>query len=151
MRREKIKIEAILKNINQTFYVINRPLQMFYTKIDHETIIGEDEGVLFFYKLDNLVLPFEKTAFAGRKFTLQLTNGSVEECHGQWWNEMSKSARELFKDIKLCCFACSTKEELNKCYVFSGYTCEMEWLEKLVSEYKGEIFDYWEYKKLLKL
>lgn len=150
MEREKIKIEAIVSSGGQVFYVINRPLQMSYTKIDHETIIGEDEGALRFYKRDNMTLPFGETAFGGHKFTLQLTDGSVEECHGQWWDDMSKSARELFKDTRLCHFVHGTKEELKKCYVFCGCVCEMVWLEKLLSEYKGDVFEYWEYEKILK-
>ena len=121
---------------------------MHYTKIDHETIIGEDEGILRFFKFEYPTPRFE--AFAGRKFTLQLTDGSVEECHGQWWDDMSKSARELFKDTRLCHFAHETKEKLKECYVFCGCVCEMVWLEKLLSEYKGDVFEYWEYKEKLR-
>lgn len=32
MQKEKIKIEAIVNGGDQMFYVINRPLQMSYTK-----------------------------------------------------------------------------------------------------------------------
>lgn len=148
MQKEKIKIEAIVKNGEQVFYVINRPLQMHYTKIDHETIIGEDEGILRFFKFEHPTPRFE--AFAGQKFTLQLTDGSVEECYGQWWDDMSKSARKLYEDVELCYFAHATKQKLKDCYVYGGARCEKKWLEKLLSEYKGDVFEYWEYKEKLR-
>lgn len=147
MQKEKIKIEAIVKSGDQVFYVINRPLQMSYTKIDRETIIGEDEGVLMFYVFERPTPRFK--AFAGWKFTLPLTDGSVEECHGQWWNGMSKSARKLYEGVELCRFACGTKQELKDCYVYRGVVCDKKWLEKLLSEYKGDVFEYWEYKEKL--
>lgn len=149
MNKEKIKIVAIVKSGEQTKYVLNRPIQMSYTKIDRETIIGEDEGVHSFYRRDDMTLPFGKTAFAGRKFILPLTDGTIEECRGQWWSDLSKSAMELFPLDSLCDFAYATKEELRDCYVFTGSMCEMQWLEKLVAEYKGETYEYWEYKKIL--
>ena len=48
---EKIKIIAIVREPGGTdCYVLNRDIKYTYTKIDRETIIGEDEGVLNFYK-----------------------------------------------------------------------------------------------------
>ena len=42
---EKIKIIAIISNVNRGFaYVLNRDIEYTYTKIDEDTIIGEDEG-----------------------------------------------------------------------------------------------------------
>lgn len=148
MGAEKIKIEAIVKSEHQIFYVLNRPLQMYYTKIDHETIIGEDEGVLRFYKFELPTSRFK--AFAGHKFTLPLTDGSVEECHGQWWDDMTKSARELYEGVELRRFVYNTKQELKNCYVYYGAICEKKWLEKLLSGYKGDVFEYWEYKEKLR-
>ena len=58
---EKIKIVAIVREPDGSYaYVINRDIQYIYTKIDSETIIGEDEGVLTFYKRDGIILPFGK-------------------------------------------------------------------------------------------
>ena len=45
--REKIKIIAIIGSFNGGLaYVLNRDIDYVYTKIDKDTIIGEDEGVL---------------------------------------------------------------------------------------------------------
>lgn len=150
MTKEKIKIVAIVKSGEHIHYVLNRPLQYSYTKIDRETIIGEDEGALCFYKRDDMVLPFGKTAFAGRKFTLQLTDGTIEECRGQWWDDMSTSANELFPLDSICYFPHATKDQLSECYVFYGGMCEKQWLEKLIAEYNGATYEYWEYGKMLK-
>lgn len=150
MGTDKIKIVAIVVNGDHKCYVLNRPLHLSYTKIDNETIIGEDEGVLSFFKRDYLVLPFGKTAFGGREFTLPLTDGTVEKCHGQWWDGMSASARELFDLNNLCYFAWSTNDKLKDCYVFYGCQCESQWLEGLESEYQGVSYGYWEYEKLIK-
>lgn len=147
--KEKIRIEAIVQHKSDwgtyNYYVLNRPLQMAYTKIDPDSIIGEDEGVLLFYeKLGG------KDAFGGREFTLNLTDGSVENCSGQWWDFRSESARLLYPDEAICNFAHSTKDDLNKCYVFYGAKCEKQWLDNLVSEYQGKIYEYWEYEKMIK-
>ena len=81
--QEKIKIIAIIDNVNDGFaYVLNRNIEYIYTKIDRDTIIGEDEGLLKFFKRDTNIYPFGKTAFGGRKFTLKLSDGTEEECHG---------------------------------------------------------------------
>ena len=146
---EKIKIVAIVRTSNgDNHYVLNRDINYTYTKIDRETIIGEDEGVLEFYKYDRLVLPFGKTAFGGRKFTLKLSDGTEEECHGQWWDAMSDAAYELFKG-KVTYFPSATITDLKNCYVFYGRRCDKQWLEQLIAEYKGEIYDYHDYKNML--
>lgn len=150
MGKEKIRIEAIVMHGDHRYYVINRPLQKSYTKIDHETIIGEDEGALSFYKREFLTLPFGKTAFGGRKFTLTLTDGTVEKCWGQWWDGITDSARELFSSTRIKHFAWNTADELKNCYVFYGGECEAAWLEKLEAEYQGKLYDYDEYEKIIK-
>lgn len=147
--RDRIKIIAIVKSGGTSFFVLNRRVQYSYTKIDRETIIGEDEGVLCFYKRDDMALPFGMRAFAGRKFTLPLTDGTSEQCSGQWWDAMSTSARELFPLDSLCSFPHATIDELRKCYVFCGGACEKQWLEKLVAEYKGAVYEYWEYENMI--
>ena len=148
---EKIKIIAIIREPGGDYeYVINRDIKYIYTKIDRETIIGEDEGVLQFYKRDASVLPFGKTAFGGRKFTLKLSDGTEEECHGQWWDGMSKLAKELYNYDNIVDFPSETVDNLQKCYLFCGRCCDKEWLEELKAEYKGKIYNYDEYRNIIK-
>lgn len=148
MNKQKIKIEAIVKTSDSLCFVINRPINLLYTKIDRETIIGYDEGVLSFYRKETYSSKLK--AFGGRKFKLQLTDGSIEECFGQWWDGMSESAKELYNSNNICYFPSATKDELKECYVYIGYRCEKKWLEKLISEYKGKIYEYWEYEKKIR-
>ena len=149
--QEKIKIIAIISNFNNGFaYVLNRDIEFIYTKIDEDTIIGEDEGVLTFYERDTRLYPFNKTAFGGREFTLKLSDGTEEKCHGQWWDGMSKSAKELFNYQDLADFHHATINDLKKYYLFYGGNCDKRWLENLISEYKGKIYDYHEYQNIVK-
>lgn len=148
---EKIKIMAIISGFNGGFaYVLNRDIEYAYTKIDENTIIGEDEGVLSFYERDNRIYPFGKTAFGGREFTLKLTDGTEEKCHGQWWDGMSKAAKELFDYNNLVDFPSATIDNLQKYYLFYGRCCDKEWLEELKAEYKGKVYDYNEYRDIVR-
>ena len=50
--KEPIRIEAIVKSKSgQLFFVFNRKVEFIHThtQFDHETIIGEDEGIYNFY------------------------------------------------------------------------------------------------------
>ena len=149
---DKIKILAIVKHTGcygeSYHYVLNRPLEKKYTKIDNETIIGYDEGALSFYKRERCSEHWK--AFGGSEFDLPLTDGSTEHCYGQWWDGMSDSAKELYNPDNLQHFAWGTKEELKRCYVYIGGECERKWLEELKKDYKGKIYDYWEYEKMIK-
>ena len=149
--QEKIKIIAIIREPGGHYeYVINRDIKYIYTKIDRETIIGEDEGVLQFYKRDASVLPFGKTAFGGREFTLKLSDGTEEKCHGQWWDDFSKSALELYDLDDIVYFPSATIDDLKKYYLFDGRRCDKRWLEKLIAEYKGKIYEHDEYRNIIK-
>lgn len=145
---DKIKIIAKVRFNDDYAYVLNRNVNFLYTKMDDKTIIGYDEEIYKFYKKDTFCERWK--AFGGRKFELKLTDGSVEKCYGQWWDGITKTAQELFKDKRIKLFTFSSNEELKKCYVYFGCWCDAEWLEKLDAEYTGKIYDYYEYEKILK-
>lgn len=148
MTREQIKVMAKVRFNDGFAYVLNRHSNLLYTKIDEETIIGEDEGMLQFYKRGYCSPTWQ--AFAGRKFEIPLSDGTVEKCYGQWWDEMSEAARELFDPKDLCDFTFGTIDELRKCYVYVGCRAVRKWVEKLDSEYNGKIYGYWDFEKLIK-
>lgn len=145
---EKIKVVAKVHCNNDFAYVLNRMPSFTYTKLDWQTIIGEDEGMHEFYMYDRCTDRYK--AFGGRKFQLHLADGNVEECHGQWWDGMNDTALKLFDRKDLCHFVYSTIEELKKCYVYTQCRAMIDWVKRLDSEYKGEIYDYWEFKKLIR-
>lgn len=64
---------------------------------------------------------------------------------------MSKAAKELFNPDDITYFSYSTIEELNKFYVYSGVYAIRRWIEKLDASYKGRVYDYWEFEKILKM
>lgn len=144
---EPIKAVAKVKFNDGYAYVLNRDIKFQYTKIDRFTIIGEDEGALSFFKYEPPSPNWK--AFGGRKFELLLTDGTVEKCYGQWWDGWSDAARQLFDVNQICCFTFSTIEELRKCYVYTGVYALKDWLKKLDDAYKGEIYEYWEYQKVI--
>lgn len=149
--QEKIKIIAIIRNPDGHYgYVINRDIKYIYTKIDRETIIGEDEGVLQFYKRDASIYPFDKTAFGGLEFTLKLSDGTEEKCNGQWWDDFSKAAIELFNLDDIVYFSSATIDDLKKYDLFYCRHCDKRWLEKLKAEYKGKIYNRDEYLNIIK-
>ena len=148
---EKIKIVAIVREPDGSYaYVTNRDIRYVYTKIDSETIIGEDEGVLTFYKRDGNILPFGKTAFGGREFTLKLSDGTEEKCNGRWWDDYSKAVIELFNLDDIVYFPSATVDDLKKFYLFYCRRCDKRWLEKLKAEYKGKVYEYDEYRRIVK-
>ena len=148
---EKIKIIAIIREQDGGYmYVINRDIKYIYTKIDRETIIGEDEGVLQFYKHDASIYPFGKTAFGGREFTLKLSDGTEEKCNGQWWDDFSNAALELYNIDDIVYFPSATIDDLKKFDLFYCRRCDRRWLEKLEAEYKGKIYTRDEYRDIIK-
>lgn len=148
---EKIKIIAIIREQDGGYmYVINRDIKYIYTKIDRETIIGEDEGVLQFYKRDASIYPFGKTAFGGREFTLKLSDGTEQKCNGQWWDDFSNAALELYNIDDIVYFPSATIDDLKKFDLFYCRRCDRRWLEKLEAEYKGKIYTRDEYRNIVK-
>ena len=146
---DKFKVVAKVRCNDRYAYVFDRRPEFLYTKIDHETIIGECDGMLRFYKRDSFGKYWK--AFGGAEFELKLTDGTVEKCFGQWWDGMSKAANELFNPDDITYFAYSTIEELRKCYVYSGCRAIRKWVGELDVSYEGTVYDYWEFEKLLKM
>ena len=145
---EPIKVVAKVKFNDGFAYVLNRNLDFRYTKIDQKTIIGEDEGTLLFYTYEPPSWRWK--AFTGRQFELTLTDGTVEKCHGQWWDGINDTIKELFDLDQIYYFSYSTIEMLKEHYLFMGCMAEKSWIEQLDSTYKDEIYGYWDYKKMIK-
>ena len=149
---EELKTEPI-KVIYKVFcnesyiYILNRKPHFLYTKIDKDTIIGEDEAMYQFYMRDEG--PYKYMAFGGRHFHIPLTDGTVEECHGQWWDGFNDTVRKLFNTENLRYFTYSTVEELRKCYVYTGCYADVEWIRKLDMEYNGDVYDHWKFKEMI--
>ncbi len=142
----KNKIIAIVKFNSGEAFVMENSIKLEYTKYGSDTIIGTDGCFLICYGYSNE--QYDK-AFAGRKFDLQLTDGNIEHCYGQWWNSVTKKAREVTQG-NIIHVTANSIDRLKNCYVFNGYCGIEDKVNKLRSEYSGKIYDYWEYEKIIK-
>ena len=150
---EPIKILAVVQFNSGEAYVLNRRPEYIYQR-DGNLLWAHDTGFYNVYKYDAPRRPINPNwsgwqAFAGRKFTLPMKDGSVTECTGQWWDagqgEISKKLNITLEHVTM-----ETIPGLIKCYVFCGSSIESEYREKLRSEYTGCVYPYREYEKLIK-
>lgn len=141
----KNKILAIVISNNKETYVLKRPVKLEYTKYD-DIIIGTDGLFVSVYYYETPVGRFK--AFAGRKFDLQLTNGTVEHCCGQWWDGRYDKAAEILGS-KIVSASAQSIDRLKECYVFIGYLGIEKEITRLRKRYKGKIYQYWEYEGII--
>lgn len=88
-------------------------------------------------------------AFANKKFDIQLENGEVVHCHGDWWSGYSEQSYKIVGKNIVSATA-NDIESLRKCYVFSGHETTPEKWDQLINSYTGRIYGYWEYEAILK-
>lgn len=147
MSDQEFRVINVVKFNDGVALVVDRMPELKYTKMDHETIIGEDSGAHKFYGFELPSPGF--VAFAGRKFELVLTDGSVIKCNGQWWALKTAAAQELFP--KTYHVTMATEDLLRECYVFYGYSFESGAFSRLMNQAAGmKNYEYREYEKLLK-
>ena len=83
-------------------------------------------------------------AFAGREFSLIMKDGSVEKIKNYWWSDGPYSEHGQFISV-----GGGTIEELQKCYVYSGYYINKQTFEKMLNEYYSREREY-EYREIEK-
>ena len=141
----ELKIEAIVKFNSGVAYVFNREPDYKY-KRNGDLLWANDGPFYSCYGYERPSRAFQ--AFAGRKFDLDLIDGGVIHCSGEWWD----SGLDQLKDIlglNLGSLTMETKEQLIKCYVFYRTSCDLDELEKLKAKYYGQVYNYWEYEAMI--
>ena len=119
------------------------------TKYGDDTIIGRIGGIFY----DFLAKRNERReAFGGRKFDIVLDNGEIEKCEGQWWDAVTERAREeLEKEgnpfSKMMLIGVSSVDRLSDCYVYYGLWASESKIEEMIADYKGRIYEYYEFKE----
>lgn len=141
------KIIAVVKFNDHEAYVLEKPINLKYTKYFNHTIVGTDGIFLSCYCYDSPSPNWK--AFAGREFDIQLTDGTIEHCNGQWWDGITSTAKSVINE-EIIGVTADDAESLKKCYVFTGYYGIKKEIEKIRAEYNGKIFEYREYEKVLK-
>lgn len=143
---EKIRIVAVVKFNDREAFVLNRMPELEYSRYG-DTIVGTDGT--FHECYGKWIDPVDK-AFGGREFELRMKDGEVVHCKGQWWSSITAKARKVIGE-NIIPLTLSTVEELRECYVFSGgIEGTREKIAVLRAEYEGPIYDYDEYRKILK-
>lgn len=145
-----MKIQAIVKSrSDQIFYVIDEIPDPISTKIKEKSIIQQYGDTLFNF----LVYSYNPgaKAFAGTEFEIKLDDGSIEKCNGLWWDRFNKDITEELrcrgKEGEFTNVGISTVGRLTECYVYSGFYIFNSDLEKMVTDYTGLIYDYYQYEK----
>ncbi len=148
----KNEIIAVVKFNDREALVLKEEPKLIYTKYGNDTIIGTDGIFYNFYYREEPNGSW--TAFAGRKFELELDNGETEKCYGQWWDGVTRRATEILgindTDNRVVYATACCVENLKKCYVFQGYKGLSKKIDELRKTYTGKVYDYWEYEKILK-
>lgn len=141
-------VEAIVEFNDGIAYVLDKPVEYKYYK-QGNMIIGLDDSCTFVqcYYYDRPTPGFY--AFGGHKFDIQLENGEVEHCYGQWWDGGYVKAEKLLGE-KLVNVTYRSIDDLKNCYVFFGGAAIDRNIDELRHSYSGKIHGYWEYEAILK-
>lgn len=139
------KIEAIVSMNGGEALVLSEKPKITYEKYGN-VLLGLDEHGVF---AGNYIheAPSERwKAFAGRKFDIPMSDGSIIKAERQWWD----GGLNQFKEILGCNIIHATARDivsLKNCYVFCGYSAVEEEYIKLRETYTGKIYEYREYER----
>lgn len=141
-----MELKALVKSNDDVSLVFDNIEPLKYYKIDG-LIYGTNSMLYECYYYDPPTERFK--AFAGRKFNLKLESGEIIKCEGQWWDGGYNKLSE-YLNVELRHTGANTINNLKRCYVYDAYNIDQEKKNDLVMNYKGSIYDYWEYGKLIK-
>lgn len=143
-----MKILTSVRFNDRKAYVLDESPNYIYYRLGSNIIYGTDGLFYHCYKYERMSTEFK--AFGGRKFSIHLNTGEIVECYGQWWDG-GYDTLEKELGIKLTHVTYNTKEELKKCYVYSGATADIGKFQELIKS-AGELYyhDYSDYEKILK-
>lgn len=117
-------LDIIITKNNQFFLILDKNPEFKYTKKE-KILSAYDNG---FYS-EYLYIPFSSGAFAGRKFEIPMSDGTIIKASGQYWDNWNINC--IFPTTSI---GYNTIEELQKIYVFNGGNYETkrinEWLKR---------------------
>lgn len=142
------KLEALVELNGREALVVRDDIYFEYEKYG-DIIIGIDETDTFLvvYVYDWPSKGFK--AFGGREFDIELKDGEIIHCNGQWWyGGANKAIEVLGRDI--ISVAVGSVNELTETYVFNSMYMFKDKLEELIYSYEGRLYEYDEYRKILR-
>jgi hypothetical protein len=140
--QEEIQIVDVIHNYSQyskvphIFLVISRAPNFVYEKVG-KNLIAHDSGFYDYMFIEQPWGRFE--AFAGRKFDIQLTDGTTMHCSGQVW-----SGRKVEPPESMIQIGCACLNDLERCYVFSSVEISKAKYDAWMASNKPS-FDYYKY------
>jgi hypothetical protein len=140
-----IKIIAVVKFNDGEAFVLDHAPELKYNMVAR-SIVGKALPFCrcYFYEAPG----YKSYAFAGAKFDITLEDGTVVHCFGQYWDGWTKAAlQDIGGSVERVTI--STNDELKKCYVYYGMYGIPAGIKELRTAYKGPVFDYWDYEKIL--
>ena len=143
---QPLKVVALVEFNKSQALVFNRMPSYKYT-IDGNLMWAKDGPFYSCFEYDKPSKNWQ--AFAGRKFDLDMLDGSVTKCEGQWWDGgIGRLSEKL--GFHLNSITIGTVDRLIECYVFMGTSGNIDDIHNLVSDYKGVVYPYWDYEKIIK-
>lgn len=140
-----MKVLAIVKFNSGIALVLDEKPDLVYEK-NVNCILGSDGTFLHTYYLDQCGPRW--MAFGGRKFDLTMKGGEVVHCYGQYWDGVKDAHRKMVSG-EIISVTANDINSLKECYVFCGYKGVKHKIDQLISEYKGIVYDYWDYEMLI--
>lgn len=140
-----MKVIAVVKFNSGEALVLDESPKLSYVK-ESDVIVGTDGTFCSCYFYETPGARWQ--AFAGRKFDIELANGEIEHCHGQWWDGVKARAVEILGTRPIHVTANSI-DRLKDCYVFYGYTAIPSSYQALRAAYKGVVWEYYDYERTI--
>lgn len=126
--------------------VLRDKVTFTYEKYGDFFLIGSDESGTFFNCLYHKRPTKDFQAFGGHAFDIQLKNGEIIHCNGQWWDGGSENVEKIL-GIDLVSVAYSDVESLQDCYVYSGAMGAKDKIDALIGQYTGKVYGYNEFER----
>lgn len=141
-------IQALVKFNSGVALVLDKSPEFKYYR-QGNLIIGLDDTCTFVkcYYYERPSLGFY--AFGGREFDIQLDDGDIVHCNGQWWDGGYRQASELLGE-ELMDVTYNDIPSLNDCYVYYGCFAIKSELEEKINSWDKQIYEYYEYEKFIK-
>ena len=149
MSKTTCKVIAVVKMNDGLALALDQKPKLVYRR-NKGAILGSDGCFLSMLYHDHPWGRFK--AFVGREFDIPLDTGEIIHCKGQWWHGQTSDHDDLLpRGENLTHIAAASVDDLTGCYVFSGYEAVESELKKLMADYKGPVYEYWDFDKVMRM
>lgn len=135
-----MKIIAKVEYNDGHAYVLDKNLDTKYIELENGSLVGFDDTKTFYSYFT--YRRFDKGAFGGREFAVEMVDGSIKKLKDNWWSGGDKYIEKYFNDnnIQLQTISAESRENLIDCYEFCGYDVDIKKFKKLEKNYTNKIY-----------